>query len=434
MAKQKLARVSLTKAAIEKLQAPDPSGKQRLIWDGELRGFGLLVSGSTPSKTYVVQRTLPDGRTRRMTIGSVAEIDIKRARDEAASLLHEMRTADPKAARRSAAKWTLQSALDDFLKNSASLKEKTAKDYRAFIELNLSEWLSLPLASITADMVERKHREIIARVRERAHAKALKAGREAIKPTGFASASRGGATANSTFVIFRAVWNYVADRDPTLPACPTRRLKRAWAPSPRRERIVRPEEMPAFYKAVQNLENQVAADFIRLLLFTGLRRTEAAALAWTEVDFVHKIIRLPATRTKAGRKLDLPMSTHIRDLLIARRALGNDGGWVFGANSATGHFVEPASAFEAIERECGIRVSAHDLRRTFITIAESCDISPVALKALSNHSLGADVTSGYIQITVERLREPAQRVADRIAQLCGIEIPTKSDNVTNLVR
>jgi hypothetical protein len=42
--------------------------------------------------------------------------------------------------------------------------------------------------------------------------------------------------------------------------------------------------------------------------------------------------------------------------------------------------------------------------RTF-TVAEATDISPMALKALVNHSLGSDVTSGYIQITAERLRE-----------------------------
>jgi integrase len=67
----------------------------------------------------------------------------------------------------------------------------------------------------------------------------------------------------------------------------------------------------------------------------------------------------------------------------------------------------------------GIRVSAHDLRRTYITVAESADISPLAMKALVNHSLGNDVTSGYVVMTAERLREPAQRVADRLKTLCG---------------
>jgi hypothetical protein len=45
----------------------------------------------------------------------------------------------------------------------------------------------------------------------------------------------------------------------------------------------------------------------------------------------------------------------------------------------------------------------------------------LALKALVNHSLGKDVTEGYIQMTAERLRVPAQRVADRLKSLIGIE-------------
>ena len=72
---------------------------------------------------------------------------------------------------------------------------------------------------------------------------------------------------------------------------------------------------------------------------------------------------------------------------------------------------------------CGIEISAHDLRRTFITIAESADISPLALKALVNHALGSDVTSGYVQMTTERLREPAQKVADKMKGCCGIAPP-----------
>jgi len=56
----------------------------------------------------------------------------------------------------------------------------------------------------------------------------------------------------------------------------------------------------------------------------------------------------------------------------------------------------------------GITVSVHDLRRTFIMLAESTDISPLALKALVNHALGND-DQRYVQMTVERLRGPAHQ-------------------------
>ena len=56
----------------------------------------------------------------------------------------------------------------------------------------------------------------------------------------------------------------------------------------------------------------------------------------------------------------------------------------------------------------------HDLRRTFITIAESLDISSYAVKRLVNHSMANDVTAGYIVWDVERIRKPMQQITDYI--------------------
>src|SRR5215469_15632639 len=76
-----------------------------------------------------------------------------------------------------------------------------------------------------------------------------------------------------------------------------------------------------------------------------------------------------------------------------------------------------------VRETTNITVTPHDLRRTYVTVAENTDISALALKALINHSLGDDVTAGYVQMTVERLRDPAQRVADRLKELCRIGAP-----------
>jgi len=114
------------------------------------------------------------------------------------------------------------------------------------------------------------------------------------------------------------------------------------------------------------------------------------------------------------------MSDFVYDLLGARRALGREGPFVFPADSRSGHISEPAFPLGEVAQATGFCVSAHDLRRTYITVAESADISPLAMKALVNHSLGNDMTSGYM--TAERLREPAQRVADRLKALCEIAL------------
>lgn len=45
-----------------------------------------------------------------------------------------------------------------------------------------------------------------------------------------------------------------------------------------------------------------------------------------------------------------------------------------------------------------------------------------ALKRLANHSSGDDVTAGYIIVSPERLREPMERIENKLLQLCGAEM------------
>ena len=168
-----------------------------------------------------------------------------------------------------------------------------------------------------------------------------------------------------------------------------------------------------------DLPNPVARDFLMLMFFTGLRRREAASLRWDDVDFAGNVIRLPAARAKSGRKFDVPMSTIVKDLLVARRAIG-DMEFVFPADSESGHIEEPKMPLQLVKNACGVAVSAHDLRRTYLSVAERC-VSGIALKALANHSIGdRDVTQGYIQLSPIELAEAAEVVAERIAELCQI--------------
>ena len=139
-----------------------------------------------------------------------------------------------------------------------------------------------------------------------------------------------------------------------------------------------------------------------------------------DLDLKSKIVRLQASATKSKRMFELPMSDLVCGLLQQRRAVG-DAGWVFPANSRSGHIEEPRHYLEQVAAATGIVVSVHDLRRTFVSVAESTEMSVFALKALVNHSLNGDVTAGYVQHSVERLRVPAQRVADELRRLCGID-------------
>jgi integrase len=392
-----MARIRLTARSVARLRAPDPSGKQTLYWDATLRGFGVLVSGTSNGKTFVVQRDLPGGKTRRVTICPTNVLDLDAARKRAEGVLADLyRGVDPKAAAHD--RWTLRDALNAYLETNKRLRDKSAADYRAGVERHLASWLSLPLRTITPQMVVERHAAIAVEVKSN--------GRH-----------QGEATANAVMRALRTIWNAAAEIHPSLPTNPVRILRRSWFRIVRRERIVRADELPKFYAAVRALSNPIAADYLTLLLFTGLRREEAASLTWDDVDLKGRVIRIPGPRTKAGRKLDLPMTDFVYQLLAARQAIGQDK-FVFPSNSAAGYIAEPKFFLNQVALTTGIKISAHDLRRTYITVAESCDISPLALRALVNHSLGSGVTEGYIQMNAERLREPAGRVAARLEELC----------------
>ena len=167
-------------------------------------------------------------------------------------------------------------------------------------------------------------------------------------------------------------------------------------------------------------------DYILLLLFTGLRRREAAGLRWSEVDFERRIICLPHVRVKTRSALNLPMTDFVADILIARRTLG-DGDYVFPSRET--HI--DGNAWTKTLRRRRLQFSVHDLRRSYATIAESCDIPWLSLKGLLNHSAGSSVTASYVALTPERLRGPAQKACDRIKALCNVQ-PVDGQNVLAL--
>jgi integrase len=340
-----------------------------------------------------------------LTVGAVAELDLKTARERAAEMLDNLRRGlDPKCRTGNEG---LREVFDKYLEARKDLRPASIRDYTASFG-HLEGWHDLPLRSITSDMVEARHRTIAAEV--------AKNGR-----------GTGAFTANAAMRLFRVLYNFSAERTPDLPPNPVRRLRRQWYAEPPRERILREDELPTFYAAL-NTVGPLARDYILLMLFTGLRRGEAASLKWTDIDLSARIIRVPSARTKTRLQLDLPMCDVVHDILVSRRAIGNA---VYVFPGPSGHIRGANEAFATIATTSGIQISAHDLRRTYITVAESTDISPLALKALVNHSLGGGVTENYIRMTVERLREPAQRVADRLKAMCGIA-PIESDNVKKL--
>ncbi|MHB8921693.1 MAG: site-specific integrase [Halothiobacillus sp.] len=75
-----------------------------------------------------------------------------------------------------------------------------------------------------------------------------------------------------------------------------------------------------------------------------------------------------------------------------------------------------------VNQATGLWITPHDLRRTFLSIG--ADFLPeLLLKRLVNHVNSASVTEGYIIKAVDDLRDPMQRLENRILQLAGVLDP-----------
>jgi integrase len=390
-------QLHLTERSVRRLEAPDPSGEQTFYWDTSMPGFGVRVGAKTPVKTYVCKGGV-NGRSKLRTIGRADVLTLVQARRKATEILAGfIGGIDPRAERTITV--NLRDATEAYLRaRAANLRPKSVNGYRDDIERHLGGWNDVPLRNISREMVEARHQAIAEEIAE-------------------SRGLSGAAMANRVMRSLRAIYNFHGDRIPNMPPNPVK-LRGMWHDVQPRERCLRGDEFPKFYKAARELTNSVGADYVRLLLFTGLRRTEAAKIKWADVDFERKVLTIPGANTKANRKLELPLTDVTFKLLKERRKLGRTQ-YVFFANSKSGHVEEPKSFFADIAAASGVQISPHDLRRTFLTVAEECDIPLLALAALVNHAVPG-VTSSYVQMNVERLRKPAQKVADKLKMLCGI--------------
>jgi integrase len=150
-----------------------------------------------------------------------------------------------------------------------------------------------------------------------------------------------------------------------------------------------------------------------------MRRSEGLSLRWSNVDLVGRTLTVPIT--KNHEPLMLPLSNYLVELLRGRKAVSAGSDWVFPGPGSTGHLREPKRAIAQVREVSGVHFTLHDLRRTFVTTAESMDISSYTLKRLLNHKDKRDVTAGYIVLNVERLRGPMQRITTFILRAAGIE-------------
>ncbi len=394
----------ITKSFVDKVTPPPfkPDGKpaQKFYRDDFLKGFALRVT-SAGSKSFIVEKRI-DGKVKRITLGKYGSLTAERARKQAQALIGDIATGGNPIAKRKADKAervTLQQVLDTYLRTHNNLKPSTIHDYRYAIEIGLSSWLNKPLLSITKDMVEAQHTKL----GERSHARA-----------------------NNTMRVLRALFYFAMDQyengsgNPIIAVNPVSRLgkNRAWFKVDRKRTLIKPHQLAPWYQGTLQLNQEVTRDYLHFLLFTGLRRSEAARMTWKDVDLTGRTFTIPDTKNSEPHTL--PLSDFLYELLMRRYATKEDD-WVFPSPRGNSYLQDPKKSVARVGAISQVPFALHDLRRTFITIAESLDIPAYALKQLLNHKSPNDVTAGYIVTDVERLRKPMQKISAFILNQCLVE-------------
>jgi len=374
----------LSKSYVEGLTEP---GKVR---DIDLKGFAVKV---TPAgkKVYIVENSVRGGPAKAtVTIGPHGVWTTENARDEARQILAMMaqginpnkekeraleqrqQQVAQEEAKKKQSEITLKKVLEDYLQSRGeSLKESTRYIYRIVVASSLADWMNTPIESISREMVEARHREITQ------------------------SGKKG--AANHVMRILRALFTYAMntyrkfDGERLLVENPVRRLSevKAWNKLKRRQGVVKTHELYEWYQAVQKLEHDIGKDLLVFLLFTGLRRNEAAGLKWLDIDFDAETIFVHDTKNRQPHRL--PMTQPLREIL-ERRSDSRCNELVFPSKRAKGKVKDLRTDLDKIAEQTGIEFTVHDLRRTFITIAESLDIPYYAIKRLANHKDSTDVT------------------------------------------
>ena len=154
------------------------------------------------------------------------------------------------------------------------------------------------------------------------------------------------------------------------------------------------------------------------MLFTGLRRQEAAQLTWETVDLKDRTLVIADPKNR--QPFLLPFSDYVAEI-FSRRRQAAEGAYVFPGDGRLGYLIEPRNPIAKVIEASGVDFTIHDLRRTFITVAESIDIQPYAIKRMVNHKMRGDVTAGYIVAHVQRLREPVGRVSEFLLKAIGVK-------------
>lgn len=423
----------LTKKVVD-TAAPDPTGRDRFVWDAEVKGFGLKIAASG-SKSYVLQYRTAEAKSRRYSIGRHGSPwTCDEARTKAMELLRGLAAgSDPLDAKAGAKIVTTVADLADLYvtEGPAEKPNKKARSWTADASninrhikpllgrKSVKSLTSTDLAKFQADVASGKT-----------------AVDEKTKARGRARVSGGKATAARTLAVLKAMLEFGVRRK-LLPTNPAKGVKLYKIES--RERFLVDREVIALAEALAAMDedrtlSDAMATAIRLLLLTGARKQEIATLRWEWVDFDRGCIRLPDSKT--GAKV-IPLAAAAIEILSR---LERSSPFVLPSNRSDGPIVGLQRAWDAVRKRATVlarqrasdagepvdrapnltNVRLHDLRHSFASFAVADGATLFMVGKVLGHRQSS-TTEIYAHLQDDPLKALADRTASKIASAlkCG---------------
>ena len=190
---------------------------------------------------------------------------------------------------------------------------------------------------------------------------------------------------NRVLATIKTVFGYAISQD-WIETSPADRIDKPNAEAAR-ERFLSMDEVARVWNA-SGLLGYPDGPWMRLLLLTGQRRSEVAAMRWADIDFDNSTWTLTAAQTKAKRANLVPLAPAAVDIIKAMPELGD---YVFStsANSPIRGFARSKRQLDEWLESKGAGLSEpwrfHDLRRTAATHMVRLGIPELVVSRVLNH-------------------------------------------------
>lgn len=398
-------RIVLSKRRVEAL--PAPAAGRKYVYDEELPGLAVCIT-STGTKTFYFNRKVK-GQPTRTRIGRFPLVSVEQARNAAKKLAGKVAEGiDPQALKRADRNApTLQELFDHWLAH-AKLRKRTWKDDERQFKKYLAPLKNRKLNGITTGDVAAWHAKI--------------------------GKDHGPYQANRARALLSAMFN-TAHEIGHVGRNPCENVKRFKEES--RERFLQAEELHPFFQALKE-EPPLWRDFWLLALFSGARRGNVAGMAWADIDLAQGIWYLPGQQTKTGLPLAIVLPPPAVAILKTRQeTIGTDGAWVFPADTATGHVVDPRKSWARVLKRAGIsNLRPHDLRRSLGSWQTMLGASLTVVGASLGHK-DPKSTSVYARLQLDPVRSSVTGAVESMIRagrltLNGEEEPVPGDSSENL--